>query len=69
MNKKGQRNIEAIFGLIIFGVIMFMFISGGIFLAVIQSFNQAFVGGLGLILGILFVFIIVLTLLGKILGK
>ena len=69
MNKKGRSEAETIFGLIVFGIIMFIFISGGVFLTIINSFNQAFVGGLGLLLGGLFILIIIIAFLEKIIGK
>jgi len=69
MNRMGRSGAETIFGLAVFGIIMFIFISGGIFLAIINSFSQAFVGGIGLLLGGLFVLIIISAFLEKILGK
>ena len=69
MNKKGRSEIETIFGVIVFFIIMFIFISGGVFLTIINSFSQAFAGGIGLLLGVLFVLIIIISLLDKILGE
>ena len=69
MNKKGRSEAETIGGFIIFGLILFIFISAGVFSSIINAFSQAFTGGFGLLLGVLFILIIVISLLDKILGK
>lgn len=69
MNNKGRSEAETIFGLGVFVIIMAILVTGGIFTTIIKSFNQAFVGGFGLFLGILFVLLIIVAFLEKILGK
>jgi len=69
MNKKGKSGIEMIVGLVIFLFIIGIFLAQGIFSEIIRAFSIPEFGGFGLVLGILFVLIIIISLLDKIIGK
>jgi len=68
-SKKAQSDVLTIVRFAAFFVIIFLFIQAGLFSAILQVFNDPALGGLGILIGVLFIFMIILALLQRILGK
>lgn len=64
-----KNEIQTIGGIILFGIIILLLASGGVFSAIFKAFNDPVFGGFGALLGLLFILIIILTFIQKILGK
>jgi divalent metal cation (Fe/Co/Zn/Cd) transporter len=69
MNRKGHGNVETIVGLIVFFIILVVFLQANIFSEIIRAFSDPALGGLGPLIGVLFVFMIIFAFLQRILGK
>ena len=64
-----HNEIETIVGIAVFLFIMILFSSMGIFALIIDTFNEPVFGGLGVLLGPLFILLIIIAFLERILGR
>ncbi len=69
MKKKGKSEAETFAGAAIFFIILFVLIVSGVFSSIFMAFNDPIFEGYGALLGILFIFIIIIALFERLLGK